>query len=124
MLVVSRNLLKLFGLRSLSLCVCGSFVVCTLDPCAGLLRVISCRIYLGSLGRRIFLDMLVLQKLELYGLAGATHLDALCLDNYHSLCFTLSSSLICFGFSQFSDLNYLFLEGGPILPRCGGSFRG
>ena len=67
MLVVSRNLLNHL-VCGLSLFLDG-FVVCTLDPCAGLLRVISCRIYLGSLGRRIFLDMLVLQKLELYGLA-------------------------------------------------------
>ena len=44
---------------------------------------------------RIYLDMLVvLQKLELYGLAGATHLAALCLDNYHSLFYSFVSTVL------------------------------
>jgi len=45
--------------------------------------------------------LVVLQKLELYGLAGETHLAALRLDNFHSLCFTLPLTLFCFGFPQF-----------------------
>jgi hypothetical protein len=40
------------------------------------------------------LDLLVLQKMELYGLAGAMYLAALRLDNHHPLCFTLVSTVL------------------------------
>jgi len=56
-------------------------------------------------------DLLVLQKLELYGLAGVTFVAALRLDNHHSLCSTLLSPLFCFGFQKFWFK--LFVGGSP-----------
>ncbi|XBJ26295.1 hypothetical protein VPH35_003757 [Triticum aestivum] len=100
MLVVSRNLLKSFGLRSLSISLWIDLFFVLLIPV-----LVFCAYQLQDIFResgpmcRIYLDMLVvLQKLELYGLAGATHLAALRLDNYHSLCFTLFVSTVLFWF--------------------------
>ena len=99
MLVVSRNLLNhlVCGL-SLSLWIFLLFVL--LIPV-----LVFCVYQLQDIFRKsgpqdIF-GCVGSPEIGIIWLSGETHLAALRLDNYHSLRFTLSSPLFCFGFPQF-----------------------